>query len=36
MERYYYDELLCMLDEYNDINSLDKDRKEEVFADEME
>lgn len=38
MNQYYFDELLCMMDEYNDIHRYDKDKEEiiEVYADEMD
>lgn len=36
MNEYYFDELLAMMDEYNDLHSLESDRVREVYADEME
>ncbi len=34
MRQYYFDEFLCMLDQYNDIHSLEE-KMEEVYADEF-
>ena len=33
---YYFDELLAMFDEYGDINDLNRERVEEVYADAIE
>lgn len=33
---YYYDEFIAVMDEYNDIHTLDKDKEEVAFADELD
>ena len=35
LNEYYYDEFIAMMDEYNDMNKLDKDKDEEIFADDF-
>lgn len=34
--QYYYDEFIAVMDEYNDMHTLDRDKEETVFADEFD
>ncbi|MEE1076250.1 MAG: hypothetical protein UHY68_03180, partial [Acutalibacteraceae bacterium] len=33
--QYYYDEFISVMDEYNDMHTLEKDKQEAVYADEF-
>lgn len=35
MNNYYYDEFIAMMDAYNDMHTLDRDKTEEVYADDL-
>jgi hypothetical protein len=35
LNNYYYDEFIAMMDEYNDMHRMDKDKEETAFAEDF-